>query len=150
MENILNDMPERYPFTSWRTFGNHLYRRPDEKTDVVFVNKTTGVRKIIVDENGMIVDFPGIVKEKEWMRVLENENRLKPEIRFETIFKKYDEERYIMIWEVQPDGMYWMDGDGFGNTSDCEIRLYAFIDQKGDFMGPFRVYNVGDKEYLEE
>ncbi len=31
-------------------------------------------------------------------------------------------------WQLNPDGRYYMDDDGFGMTSDEEITVYGFID----------------------
>ena len=51
--------------------------------------------------------------------------------------------------QVQPDGMYWQDEDGYRGTSDEEVRLYTFLDSKGNFTGPFQIYNVGCRKYYE-
>ena len=34
-------------------------------------------------------------------------------------------------WQLNPDGMYYRDEDGFGMTDDEEINLYGAIDRKG-------------------
>ena len=39
--------------------------------------------------------------------------------------------------EIQPDGRYWMDEDGFGMEDDEEIWLCADIDEEGRFITPF-------------
>ena len=31
-------------------------------------------------------------------------------------------------WQLNPDGRYYMDDDGFGMTDDVEIEIYGFID----------------------
>lgn len=49
----------------------------------------------------------------------------------------------LMVWEVQPDGRYWEDEDGFRGTSDPEVKLYSHIDTLGCFSAPFRLYQVG-------
>ena len=33
-------------------------------------------------------------------------------------------------WQLIPDRRYYMDDDGFGMTSDIELNIYGFIDQK--------------------
>ena len=40
-------------------------------------------------------------------------------------------------WQLQPDGRYYMDEDGFGMTSDNEINLYGAIDRKGRVVRKF-------------
>ena len=141
------ETPEKPPFTRWLTFGDHLYRH-GERCDVIFVDEDDGTRKIIVDNSGEILNFPGI-ESGAWTEALTDGSLPGSVVRFRTEFHTYGESHYIMIWEIQPDGMYWMDEDGFGMTSDEEIRLYALIDRHGNFTGPFRVYSVGSKNFLE-
>lgn len=141
-----SEEPKVYPFTQRVTFGKQLFKR-DEKVDVEFIH--TEIRKTIVDTEGRIIDFPGIVKEKEWVEYLESEKYMEPVVRFRTSFETYGN-RYLMLWQIQPDGRYWEDEDGFGGTSDLEITLYTFIDNKGDFMQPFKVYKVGTHKYFQE
>lgn len=138
-------IPKQYPFTQWHTFG----KRPDENPEVEFVDEKTGERKTIVDDCGRIVDFPGIER-GDWISSLESEDNLKPIIHFRTDFICCGANGYLMLWMVQPDGIYWADEYGFGMTSDPEILLYARLDQKGNFTGPFRVYSVGVHKYYKK
>lgn len=147
-QTVQDSEPEHPPFTRWLTFGNHMYRRDGERCDVEFIDNRLGIRKTIVDNKGNIIDFPGIEK-GEWMEFIESENYLRSVIRFRTDFRKYDDKHYIMIWEVQPDGRYWEDDDGFGGTSDIEVCLYALIDHTGCFTGPFRIYTAGTTKYVD-
>ncbi|MDO4326855.1 MAG: hypothetical protein Q4E24_12610 [bacterium] len=32
--------------------------------------------------------------------------------------RKFCNEKYSMLWQIQLDGRYWADEDGFGMTSD--------------------------------
>lgn len=41
-------------------------------------------------------------------------------------------------WQLNPDGRYFMDDDGFGMTSDEEITVYGFIDQNANVVVKFR------------
>ena len=54
-----------------------------------------------------------------------------------------------MIWQVQPDGMYWQDEDGYGMTPDEEILLYSFIDENGRFTEPFKLYKIGIENFTD-
>lgn len=143
-----HQIPEHYPFTQWYTYGMHKYKTADEDPTVEFIDRETGHRKTIVNANGKIVGFPGIEK-GDWIDDLESEDCLSPIIRFRTGFERCGEDKYLMIWEAQPDGRYWEDEDGFGGTSDLEVRLYTFLDKKGNFTGPFRIYNVGNEKYFQ-
>ena len=40
-------------------------------------------------------------------------------------------------WQLNPDGMYYRDEDGFGMTDDEEINLYGAIDRKGMVVKKF-------------
>ena len=41
-------------------------------------------------------------------------------------------------WQLRPDGMYYMDDDGFGMTPDEEYNIYGFIDRRGRVLSKFR------------
>lgn len=140
-------VPEKYPFTRWYTHGDHMYRYSGERADVEFVNETTGKRVLLVDNKGIIQNFPGIVK-GEWTTALTTKYYLHPQVRFRSDFEKRDDETYMMIWQVQPDGRYWADDGDFGMENDLEVRLYALIDNDGNFKGPFEIYNIGDKSFF--
>ena len=40
-------------------------------------------------------------------------------------------------WQLNPDGRYYMDEDGFGMTDDEEISLWGKIDRTGKVVVPF-------------
>lgn len=120
-----------------------------ENPEIIFTSDRTGRQRAITDKKGRFVGFPGIVKEKEWTSHLTEEGCLDPVIRYRTDFVKFDDHSYMILWEVQPDGRYWADEDGFGMTSDEEICLYALLDLDGNYIGPFRVYSVGVRRYVE-
>lgn len=126
-------------------FSNH-YSYGEE---ILFISDRTGKVKKIVDRKATIVHFPGIVREKTWTVALEEDTSLEPVIRYRSEFEKYDEHTYIIIWQVQPDGRYWEDEDGFGASSAAEICLYALLDEDGNYKGPFQVYKVGATRYLD-
>ena len=52
-------------------------------------------------------------------------------------------------WEINPDGRYWADEDGFGMTRDVEIALFSYIDRTGKPLVKFRYIN-GDYDLLDE
>lgn len=41
-------------------------------------------------------------------------------------------------WQINPDGRYQMDDDGFGMTSDEEITVYGFIDSEMNVLVKFQ------------
>lgn len=44
-------------------------------------------------------------------------------------------------WQLNPDGRYYMDDDGYGMTSDIEINIYGFIDTDGKVVVKFQAIN---------
>ena len=40
-------------------------------------------------------------------------------------------------WQINPDGRYFMDEDGFGMTNDEEISLWGIIDRNGRVVSKF-------------
>ena len=115
---------------------------------VYFVDEARGIRKMIVDFNGWIQDFPGIVQEDFWVKQV-NSGSLMHQVRFRSEFGDLGD-KFIMRWQIQPDGRYWEDEDGFGMTPEEEIQLYTYIDLDGNFTGPFRIYRIGSRRYCEE
>ena len=43
-----------------------------------------------------------------------------------------------VLWQLNPDGRYYMDEDGFGMTSDEEITVYGFIDSEMNVLVKFQ------------
>ncbi len=41
-------------------------------------------------------------------------------------------------WQLNPDGRYYMDDDGFGMSDDEEITVYGFIDSEMNVLVKFR------------
>lgn len=121
----------------------------DDTGEVLFLDDIRGICRTIIDKDGQILRFPGILREDSWIRCVETENFLLPQIRFRTTFTQEADGRFLMIWEAQPDGRYWADEDGFGIEHDVEIHLYTHIDRNGDFTGPFRIYSLGTKTFYQ-
>ncbi len=52
---------------------------------------------------------------------------MEPYVRYRNVFEKMPDGRIMMIWQVQPDGRYWADDDGFGGSNDSEVHLYHIL-----------------------
>ena len=141
-------MDEASTLNEWVTFGDHLYRKKGDDPSIVFTS-ASGEKRTIVDYDGNIVGFPGIdARDMDIItKHLTIRDALSPKIRYRTDFERRENGNIIMIWQVQPDGMYWRDEDGYGMTPDEEIRLYSFIDKNGRFTAPFKIYNIGTKQF---
>ncbi len=107
--------------------GMHRVNMMLYKDDGVFV-------KEITDTEGSFMDFPG-TEEGEWQDKLVGE--LISQVRFRSYIKRINDNTFLFAWQVQPDGRYWSDEQGFGMEDDEEIWLYAPMNQRGDFEGPF-------------
>ena len=62
--------------------------------------------------------------------------------RFRLFIYPGDISRYVngmakVRWEINPDGRFYCDEDGFGMTGDVEINLYGVIDRKGKVVKKF-------------
>jgi hypothetical protein len=68
-------------------------------------------------------------------------------VRCTLIAEKINDEKFIMVWTIRPDGFYWMDSWGFGAEDYESVSLYSYIDAKGNFMAPFRLYEIGTAFY---
>ena len=89
----------------------------------------------IVDESGMIENFPGIV-DGDWKNELEFPLGKKTQFRF--WIYAYKDGKASVEWTLQPDGRYFADGDGFGGENCEEITLWSYIDTNGFFTEPFK------------
>lgn len=49
-------------------------------------------------------------------------------------------------WQLNPDGRYYMDDDGFGMTDDEEVEIYGYINKDGKVVGKFRLPGEKDKD----
>lgn len=127
-------------------FGMHPYRSADEDSTVYFVDENRGIRKMLTDTWGNIQNFPGIIQEDFWVKEVAP-NYLKPRVGFRSSFEKR-EGGWLFLWQLQPDGWYWADEDGFGAEKDAEVILYTFVDLDGNFTGPFRIYSMDGKSYF--
>jgi len=110
-------------------------------SSVCFVDEARGIRKTLINATGFIQHFPGIVQEQFWVSQV-SKRALLPQIRYRTSFEKRSG-KWLMLWEIQPDGEYWRDEDGFGAENDEEVTLCTYVNLDGNFTGPFRIYKIG-------
>lgn len=60
---------------------------------------------------------------------------------FPTRVRNFENGVAQVSWQLNPDGMYYMDEDGYGMTDDDEIEIYGFIDRKGNVIVKFKNIN---------
>ena len=129
-------------------FSKHIVREPyceyPFKVDftVLFINKEKNISKQIIDQDGNVLNFPGV----EYTNKLNEElgkGEIEPTVEYEAIFEKIDDGKFIMVWTVRPDGRYWMDSWGFGAEDYESLSLYTYINSDGNFTMPFKLYSIG-------
>ena len=57
---------------------------------------------------------------------------------FPTFIRGFHKGVAEVSWQLNPDGHYYMDEDGFGMTSDEEITVYGFIDSEMNVLVKFQ------------
>lgn len=92
------------------------------------------VRRKFTDSKGNFINFPGYVG-GWWEQELDIP--FKPRISFPCHIGPFKDGKAKFMWQLQPDGRYFEDGDGFGAEKCQEIWLCSYIDEKGQFTGPF-------------
>ncbi len=119
-----------------------------ENAEVVLNDPEHNYQKVLVNYDGFFADFPGIMQGR-WTRYLVGKFDFdEGRVCFRTSFERQGD-GYRCLWEIQPDGRYWADADGFGAENDSEIILYADLDAKGVFKEPFRIYTINGKRVDE-
>lgn len=56
---------------------------------------------------------------------------------FPTLVRCFQNGEADVEWQINPDGKYWMDDDGFGMTDDQELALFGSIDRTGQVIKKF-------------
>lgn len=130
-----------------------IEKKPNEfrlkKLDVFFLSeRCLKTINAILDENGKILNFPGIAKDEIWMS--KQRVGIFEDVRYEAQFHCIDDDRMLMLWLVQPSGWYWIDDDGFGFTGDSSIMLYSVIDSDGMFEHEFKLFSIDKERYCYE
>lgn len=57
---------------------------------------------------------------------------------FPSFIRTYKNGVAEVSWQLNPDGRYYMDDDGFGMTDDEEVTIYGFVDKTGKVLVKFR------------
>ena len=68
---------------------------------------------------------------------------------FPTFIRKFSNGIAEVSWQLNPDGKYYMDEDGYGMTDDKEIMVYGYIDTEMNVLVKFQ-YVGKDWERLKK
>lgn len=106
------------------------------------------VIKAVLDEEGKIKNFPGIVKDARW----ESEHKIGQyyDVRFEAQFFATDSGEYLMLRIIQPSGWHWIEDDGFGFNGNSSITLCATVDRNGNFTKIFELFSIDRTRYCHD
>ena len=66
---------------------------------------------------------------------------------FPSFIREFENGVARVDWQLNPDGRYYMDDDGYGMTDDEEVEIYGFIDKEGNVLVKFRA--IKDNNELE-
>ncbi len=74
---------------------------------------------------------------------------------FPTFVGEYKNGVAEVSWQINPDGRYYMDEDGYGMTNDEEVEIYGYINRDGKVVGKFKLpceknKNVDYRKLAEE
>lgn len=61
---------------------------------------------------------------------------------------KFKNDVALVVWTLYPDGMFFMDEDGYGMEHNEESVLYGFIDRKARVVVPFQAKSWKEIENL--
>lgn len=110
------------------------------KTAVEFMDRMTRLQTVSNDDIDWesLKDLP-----PEAIDRAKNLNAIYP-----SFIRKYKNDVAEVSWQLNPDGRYFMDEDGFGMTDDEEITIYGYVDRAGKPLVKFRYIN--DYSELDE
>lgn len=113
------------------------------KSAVKFMNFSTVLQTVTV--NDIDWDYLQGLPEKAILRA-QTLNAL-----FPTFIGKYNKGVALVDWQLNPDGRYYMDEDGFGMTDDEEISIYGYIDREGKPLVKFKaISDFKELDAMEE
>ncbi|MBQ3432591.1 MAG: hypothetical protein IJG23_07395 [Clostridia bacterium] len=137
MQEELRRVKPKKPIVFESMFGKATY----------YINPRKGICKRIIARDGRIINFPGFENHQLVLSHLEDVSE-SAYVRFGSYFERKPQGNFIFIWDIQPDGMYWSDGDGYGAEKGQEVRLYTYLDDEGHFTAPFKIYSIGVEDYF--
>lgn len=113
------------------------------KTAVEFMSRCTILQTLTWDD----IDWESLLELPE--KAIDQAHALDAE--FPSFIRKYKNGVASVSWELNPDGRYYMDEDGFGMTDDEEITIYGYIDREGKPLIKFRaIEDFGELDQMEE
>ena len=69
---------------------------------------------------------------------------------FPTLIGKFVNGVAEVDWQLNPDGMYYMDSDGFGMSDDEEVTIVGYIGRDGRVLSKFQYFRKGFERFEEK
>ena len=127
------------------SLGEQMMLLREEGTKAVFLANTASFKAWqLVGQGGFLplwdrdsVDYGTLDGEEH----VENAYRLHAPFRFDV--DNFSNGRAVVLWMLHPEGRYYADEDGYGDTGDDEVYVYAVIDRDCNLFMPFRLMDYG-------
>lgn len=129
--------------------SNKSTPKEDEKMRSYFVNEALGIRRMILDKEGNIQNFPGIEAEDFWVKELKSTSLLSEPQVMAAEFCRVDGD-LLMIWHFQEDSRAYDNPYTIPRDPCLGIKLYSTLDDSGNFMHPFRIYSMQTESGTEK
>lgn len=107
------------------------------KTAVEFMDANEVLKTVSVDD----IDLDSLKQVPDM--IVERAIRLSAH--YPTFIRSYKNGIAELSWQINPDGRYFMDEDGFGMTDDDEITLYGYVDRTGNPLVKLRMIESLDE-----
>ena len=110
------------------------------------LDKNYGRAYEIMDETMNFATFK--LKDVDWPSLLNlpvkaQERARNMSAHFPTFIRRFENGVAQVSWQLNPDGRYYMDEDGYGMTEDDEVEVYGYIDRQMNVLVKFRY--IGDE-----
>jgi len=117
--------------------------RGDDKT-MILVNTKTGKVRRILSSNGRVLVSDSEIDYRKVNDSLEHPSDVKCKYaEYHFGFYNWFKDGYAALsWTTHPDGMYYMDEDGFGMEPDSEENVYCIINTDLKIVVPFQPMDV--------
>ncbi|MBO5427218.1 MAG: hypothetical protein J5996_02190 [Prevotella sp.] len=101
------------------------------KTAVEFMDRWTTLQTVCTDD----IDWKSLESlSQEVINKAKDLNAV-----FPTFVRDYKNGVAKVSWQINPDGHYYMDENGYGMTDDKEITIYSYVDKTGKPLIKFRI-----------
>lgn len=120
-----------------------FYGKGDDRT-IILVNTNTGKIRKIRDAGGSILVSDAEMDYETIDALLEypEDAHYKCSDYYFGFCGDYENGYAALAWTTHPDGMYYMDEDGFGMEPDSEENIYCIINSDLEILVPFKPMDV--------